>query len=57
MTEYTDNWDVQDSSINGVIMQLLMSAVMTIVFVTIFILLRNTSFGKPVYSPRILNIP
>jgi len=54
---YSSNWEVKDSSINGVIMQLLLSAVMTMVFASVFIILRNTWLGKPVYSPRIINIP
>ncbi|ORX59307.1 DUF221-domain-containing protein [Piromyces finnis] len=51
-----EDWEVKDSSIKGVAMQLVLSAVMTSAFVTVFIILRNTSLGKPVYSPRIINI-
>jgi len=54
-----DDWEnqVKDSSIKGVVMQIVLSGVMTIVFITIFVILRNTPLGKPVYSPRIINIP
>jgi len=52
-----ESYDNVDSSIGGVVMQLVLSAVMTTVFVTVFIVLRNTPLGKPVYSPRIINIP
>ncbi|OUM60922.1 hypothetical protein PIROE2DRAFT_13217 [Piromyces sp. E2] len=52
-----DGWESGDSSIGGVVMQLVLSAVMTVVFITVFVILRNTPLGKPVYSPRILNIP
>eukprot|EP00833_Pecoramyces_ruminatium_P009859 jgi/Orpsp1_1/1183891/evm.model.c7180000087131.1 len=54
---YAHDHSSGDSSINGVIMQLIISFIMTVVFVTVFNTLRNTPLGKPVYSPRIINIP